>query len=286
MIALGRFDSMTALYPMLLARLLQEADVVSPRGRLTHELRPASFTLSNPRASVLASKARAMNQAFAAAEFCWIMAGDDKLKPLVRFNSRMAEFADRGTEDDPTFFGAYGPPITEQLGYIIKTLQRDPDSRQAVLSIWRPSPPATRDVPCTLTHQFLRRRDRLEMIVSMRSSDAWLGIPYDVQTFTRIQIWVANNLEIDVGPYHHVAGSLHLYESDRDKAEAVVEEFRDRRQSYGEGLDDFYLGVTATELWDAVRRDQIFEKWDALRGWGPLAKTMREYLARTARAAR
>jgi thymidylate synthase len=279
-------DTMNLCYLDLLLRVMSaEADIVSPRGRQTRELRPALFTLRNPRLSIITSKARNLNQAFAAAEFCWIMAGDDLLHPLAAFNSRMAEFADCGFPHAPYFYGAYGPRVVEQLPHVLKALRADDSSRQAVLSIWRPNPPKTKDVPCTLTLQFLIRHGHLELITSMRSNDLMLGTPYDVQTFTRLQLYVASQLGVAVGPYHHLVGSLHLYSDDVPKAEAIIAEIGD--QSAADALPDFDPTVAPHALWAAVRKGAIPATWDAVKGWGPLAVTMREYLERkAARAAR
>src|SRR5260370_41880706 len=53
----------------------------------------------------------------------------------------------------------------------------------------------------------------------MRSNDAWLGLPYDVFTFTRIQAYVAAAVGVEPGRYTHTVGSLHLYERDWERAE-------------------------------------------------------------------
>lgn len=71
-----------------------------------------------------------------------------------------------------------------------------------------------RDVPCTCTLQFLARGGALHMVVSMRSNDAYRGLPHDVFAFTVIQELVARSVGHEVGTYHHCVASLHLYEKD------------------------------------------------------------------------
>ena len=46
----------------------------------------------------------------------------------------------------------------------------------------------------------------------MRSNDAYVGLPNDIFAFTMIQELVARSLGVEVGPYKHLVGSLHLYE--------------------------------------------------------------------------
>ena len=52
----------------------------------------------------------------------------------------------------------------------------------------------------------------------MRSNDLWLGFPYDVFQFTCLQVRMAMELGLDIGTYTHIAGSLHLYARDFEKA--------------------------------------------------------------------
>ena len=49
------------------------------------------------------------------------------------------------------------------------------------------------------------------MITTMRSNDAYWGLPHNVFCFTMLQEIIARSLDRDVGVYRHFAGSLHLY---------------------------------------------------------------------------
>jgi len=68
------------------------------------------------------------------------------------------------------------------------------------------------------------RDDRLIMVTSMRSNDVFIGLPYDVFAFTMIQEILARTLGVEVGPYKHVVGSLHLYDKDKKIAKQYVNE--------------------------------------------------------------
>ncbi|HKJ87618.1 MAG TPA: thymidylate synthase, partial [Gammaproteobacteria bacterium] len=136
-----------------------------------------------------------------------------------------------------TFFGAYGPKVRDQLPHVISTLCQDPDSRQAVINIWRESPPRSRDIPCTLSAQWLVRTDEagrrfVYCVDTMRSSDAWLGWPYDVFNFTMLSAYVAASLArawgepVYLGELVLQAGSQHLYRRDLEGAKACLQERR------------------------------------------------------------
>lgn len=49
------------------------------------------------------------------------------------------------------------------------------------------------------------------MSVTMRSNDAYFGLPHDVFCFTMLQEMMARRLGYDVGEYYHYVGSMHVY---------------------------------------------------------------------------
>jgi hypothetical protein len=116
-----------------------------------------------------------------------------------------------------------------QLFSVIETLQTSPETRQAVLSIWHPmdayevAKARRKDIPCTLSLQFLVREGRLNLIVTMRSNDIWLGLPYDIFCWTTLQAFIAEELGLGMGWYQHQAGSLHLYEYNYIDAKIAVD---------------------------------------------------------------
>lgn len=194
--------------------ILTNGDPVSPRGKLTHEI-PQRTIIVDMRKPVLRVPDRKLNYKFMAAEAFWILSGDDHVSTIAQYNNRIREFSDDGER----FFGAYGPKIEAQLPYIINKLQADEDSRQAGLTIWRECPPQTKDVPCTVAVFFNIRQGKLNAHVFMRSSDVWLGIPYDVFNFSMLGHLVCGLLNnrrespsISPGCLFLTAASSHLYE--------------------------------------------------------------------------
>jgi thymidylate synthase len=201
-------------------RLLTYGAPVVVRGVPTLELLGADLTFDSVRRRVLVDPTRRLNYRFMATEALWILAGRSDVGSLVRVNSRMAAFSDDGVR----LAGAYGPRLGDQLPYVFRTLRDDPTSRQAVATIWTPSPGPSKDVPCTVALQFVIRDGALHTIVTMRSSDAWLGIPYDAFAFATIADLLATGLGVTPGPLRFLLGSAHLYERDADLARRVVAE--------------------------------------------------------------
>jgi thymidylate synthase len=196
---------------------------VSPRGIPTRELRDATYYLNDVTRCATWLPHRRLNYQFMAAEFLWIFCGRDDLEMIGYYNEKIKAFSDDGA----TFFGAYGPRWRGQIRGACENLEVDPTSRQAVIATWRPELYAepyapTKDVPCTVATQYLLREGRLEAIVLMRSSDAWLGLPYDLFNFAMLQRALAAELGVEAGILTLHVGSSHLYERDLERAREVL----------------------------------------------------------------
>lgn len=208
-----------ALWRKALDLVFHEGRESSPREQKTRELLGLQLRLEDARANVLTNETRALNYRFLVAEWLWILGGLDDVATIARYNSQIAQFSDDGL----TFAGAYGPRLVlHQLPWVIEQLRSKPDTRQAVVMIWLPRPHASRDIPCTLTFQWLLRNGCLHCVTTMRSSDLWLGLPYDTFNFTQLTNAIAAELHVEVGSFVLNLGSAHLYERDWPKVELVL----------------------------------------------------------------
>jgi thymidylate synthase len=131
---------------------------------------------------IVTLKARKLGYKFMCAEAWWILTGQNTVETIKPYSKEIERFSDDGVY----YNGAYGPRIVDQLTYAVDCLAKDPSSRQAIIEIWRPNPRDSKDVPCTIAVQFLIRDNHLYCIDTMRSSDLWLGWPYDIFNFTML----------------------------------------------------------------------------------------------------
>jgi thymidylate synthase len=187
--------------------------VVSPRGMKIREIDHHGIYV-DMNYPVLTLPGRKLNYKFMAAEALWILEGSDRVADLAPYNPAMARFSDDGV----TLAGAYGPRFVAQLSYVLAKLKEDRDTRQATLTLWTPNPTQSKDIPCTVAMDFKIRDDRLNLHVFMRSSDVWLGLPYDVFSFTMIACLVACHLNaagppVTPGTLYLTAASSHVYEA-------------------------------------------------------------------------
>jgi thymidylate synthase len=211
-------NSFSYVWQDLIARL-DRCPVTESRNGPVQELLGDTLRFAMSTA-VLAIKERKLRYAFMYREAWWILSGRNDVSPLTELIGRTIKYSDDGVR----FTGAYGPKIVDQMRYVVQTLVKDPESRQAVINIWRESPAPSRDIPCTTSVQFLIRNGTIHTVVTMRSSDVWLGLPYDVFTFTMLTCLVALELHIQtnkaytLGEMIHTAGSRHLYEVNHSAA--------------------------------------------------------------------
>jgi thymidylate synthase len=103
-----------------------------------------------------------------------------------------------------------------------------------------------KEVPCTLAMQFALRRNQLDLMVSMRSQDAYLGLPHDVFCFTMLQEIIARSINADIGEYKQFVGCLHLY----DKHRAGAEQFLSERVQQSVSMPPMPLG----DPWPSIGR--------------------------------
>jgi thymidylate synthase len=203
----------------LLRHLVTDGNSMSPRGKKTWETVDLKFVVTDLRNNVLVDMVRKPQYRFMVAEWLWIWFGRDDVASIAQYNSRIAEFSDDGL----TFAGAYGPMVAGQWNRVMNFLSHDVDSRQAVIQIFRPMEGYTKDTPCTISLQFLVRNGCLNCIANMRSSDAWLGLPYDFFNFSMLANIMAAELRLRTGWLSMNLGSSHLYDENRAQAETVLQ---------------------------------------------------------------
>lgn len=216
----------------LLDIIMSHGDVISPRGKKTKELLGFKSTIDMNQ-PVITIKERELGYKFMAAEAAWIMSGDNRVSTIAPYSKAISNFSDDGI----FFFGAYGPMIRDQLAHVVKSLEDDLNTRQAVITIWRPNPRASKDIPCTISCQFIIRKGYLNCFMNMRSSDAWLGVPYDWFNFSMLSAGVClllrqKGIDVKLGALHFYAASQHLYEDNWHKIDACLS---------GEILGDYEL---------------------------------------------
>ncbi|MEZ5647222.1 MAG: thymidylate synthase [Burkholderiaceae bacterium] len=120
------------------------------------------------------------------------------------------------------------------------------------------------------------------MFVSMRSNDAFLGLPHDIFSFTMLQELVARSVGMELGEYKHCAGSLHLYKKDEARATRYLEEgYQSKIAMPPMPLGDPWKNIRALQICEQGLREQgvanVQQGWDPY--WQELAHLLDAYRA-------
>ena len=205
--------------------ILHDGHNINPTKGPCREIDGVLLELENPRARISRTETRGKPYS-CLGELCWYLARTNDLAfiqyylPAYRFHA-----------DGDKIYGGYGPRLFDwrgdnQFERVRAILERNPDSRRAVIQLFDAGDllQSYKDIPCTCTIQFMIRRNRLLMFASMRSNDAYLGLPHDIFCFTMLQEIMARSLSVEVGPYKHSVGSLHLYDETMPAARRFLNE--------------------------------------------------------------
>ncbi|MBR9973782.1 thymidylate synthase [Magnetospirillum sulfuroxidans] len=200
-----------------------EAKTQEGRNGETVEFLHAHMAITDPRQRWVTSKRPANNPAFIIASTFWILGGMNEAAFLNSWFRDLPKYQGDGS----IYHGAYGHRIREwfgidQLDRAYRALSKNPNSRQVVIQIWSPEldlpdedgDPADADIPCNLCCLPKVRSGKLEWLQVMRSHDLAKAIPKNFAQFTMVQEVLAGWLGVDLGEYHHISDSLHIYDED------------------------------------------------------------------------
>ena len=183
----------------------------------TKALFNVGFTIENPMDNHIDCKQRDWKQSYAEAEWQWYLSGDRNIKKLGELYGKVPEIWKRMADNAGNVNSNYGWQWkrNEQLDYVVDILKHNPKTRQAAISIYDgkeiKNAHYNNDTPCTYAVQFTIVDNKLNMCVTMRSNDLWYGFCNDQYCFSRLQLMIADRLEIRLGTYFHFAHNLHLY---------------------------------------------------------------------------
>jgi thymidylate synthase len=225
-------DTLDDALSAIMRRLFRDGSRILPGKGLAREFIGVLVELSDPRARLSRTEGRGVLISFLG-ETLWYLSGSDRLDHIEHYIPKYRTFINASPRAIRAP-GAYGPRLfgggeksqMSQLLTMLKEKQGKSDTRQAVIQIFDRTDlkRSNGDVPCTTTLQFLPRKGKLHLTTTMRSNDIYRGFPGDVFAFTFIQEIIARTIGLEVGSYSHFVGSLHLYNSDEERARNYLNE--------------------------------------------------------------
>lgn len=109
----------------------------------------------------------------------------------------------------------------DQIRLSVEALRKDPSDRRVYVSAWDPAEDGLgeqgqRNVPCPASFTFSVTGGELHSSLFLRSSDVFVGLPYDVMGHALLMDAVAHELKLRPGVMHVTLAHAHLYESHWD----------------------------------------------------------------------
>ncbi len=152
-------------------------------------------------------------------ELLWFLNGDTNVQYLHDHNvSIWDEWADEEGDLGPVYGAQWRswPTATgehiDQIGAALELLQRDPESRRIIVSAWNVGQlPEMALSPCHALFQFYVAEGRLSLQLYQRSADVFLGVPFNIASYSLLTHMMAQQAGLDAGEFIWTGGDCHLY---------------------------------------------------------------------------
>ena len=115
--------------------------------------------------------------------------------------------------------------VIDQISELVNSIHNNPDSRRLLVSAWNPavlpdssiSPDANAEAglqalpPCHCLFQFYVAEGKLSCQLYQRSADIFLGVPFNIASYSLLTMMLAQVCDLEVGDFVHTFGDAHLY---------------------------------------------------------------------------
>lgn len=158
---------------------------------------------------------------------------NEKLEWFVQQIKQSDEFAKQWGELGPVYgkqwrdFNGF-----DQIKWVIEEIKKNPNSRRLIVSAW--NPPEIEEMaksglpPCHTMFQFYVKDNKLSCQLYQRSADVFLGVPFNIASYSLLVHMVAHVCDLQVGDFVHTFGDVHIYKNHIDQVkEQLSNEIRE-----------------------------------------------------------
>jgi thymidylate synthase len=152
-------------------------------------------------------------------ELLWFISGDTNIRYLKENGVKIwDEWADKDGNLGPVYGyqwrswpGGGGKKI-DQLLNVINSIKKSPDSRRHIVSAWNVGELDKMALPpCHVMFQFYVADGRLSCQLYQRSADIFLGVPFNIASYSLLTYMVAQATGLKPGDFIHTLGDAHIY---------------------------------------------------------------------------
>jgi thymidylate synthase len=136
----------------------------------------------------------------------------------------------------------YAEREVDQLLELVEGIKKDPQGRRHILTAWNPGELNQMALPpCHCFAQFYVRNNKLSCQMYQRSSDFFLGVPFNIASYALLTYMVAQVCGLGVGDFVHTHGDAHIYNNHIDQVNEQLS-----RTPYE--LPDLWLNPAVTDI--------------------------------------
>lgn len=175
-------------------------------------------------------------------EILWIMS-----KQSNNINDLIPHIWDKWADEDGSVGKSYGYQVARtvkhnhwiypnQVKYVLDLLTKDPSSRHAVIDLWRCDELSEMNLcPCVYTSHFAIMDGKLNCMITQRSGDYLVGVPFNTTQYAFLTIAFARHLGVEPGILIHNISDAHVYERQYGNFDTgeQTESFKTLMRNYG-----------------------------------------------------
>jgi thymidylate synthase len=162
-----------------------------------------------------------------AVELLWFLKGDTNAEYLHKYG---VSIWDEWILPDGTIGDGYGKQwrkwetksgkIIDQISLLMDGLKKNPYGRRHIVTAWNPGDLETMALPpCHCLFQFYVQDGRLSCQLYQRSADIFLGVPFNISSYSMLLMMLCDQLGYLPGEFIHTFGDLHLYKNHVEQAD-------------------------------------------------------------------
>lgn len=160
-------------------------------------------------------------------ELLWFLSGSSNIKYLHDNGvSIWDEWADENGDLGPVYgvqWRSWPAPDgrkIDQISNLIEGIKRDPDSRRHLVVAWNPAEVDKMALPpCHCLFQFYVANGKLSCQLYQRSCDIFLGVPFNIASYSLLTHMVAQQCDLEVGDFVWTGGDCHIYKNHFEQVE-------------------------------------------------------------------
>jgi thymidylate synthase len=160
-------------------------------------------------------------------ELLWFLSGSSNIKYLHDNGvSIWDEWADENGDLGPVYGvqwrswpAADGRKI-DQITNLVEGIKKNPDSRRHLVVAWNPAEVDKMALPpCHCLFQFYVANGKLSCQLYQRSCDIFLGVPFNIASYSLLTHMIAQQCDLDVGDFVWTGGDCHIYKNHFEQVE-------------------------------------------------------------------